>query len=237
MFFPSCSELGCLIKPTAANAAWGKKLNTYRKDESMEIKICGLTEKKEGDYLNKYGADYAGFVLFYPKSKRNIDITQAKEIMDTLNSSIKRVAVTVSPDEEQLSQIADAGFDYIQVHGKLPQNMIFSCSLPILRAFNVTDMENFEIYRHNPQIAGYVFDALEPGSGVSFDWNLLKQIPRDGKRLFLAGGLDAGNVSQAIRAVKPEGVDVSSGVEFDNRNGKDPDKIQAFIAAVRNTGY
>lgn len=199
----------------------------------MKIKICGLTETREAAYLNRYQADFAGFILFYPKSKRNNTIVQAKEIMKKLDPAIRRVAVVVSPTEDQVEEIEQAGFDYIQIHGKLSQKLLSQITLPVLRAFNVTDMKNYEQYHSNPKIAGYVFDAAEPGSGATFDWNLVKQIPRDEKLLFLAGGLHPGNVAQAIESIRPDGVDVSSGVEYENQPGKDPDKIEKFILAAR----
>lgn len=201
----------------------------------MKIKICGLTQKKEAEYLNQAHVDFAGFVLFYPKSKRNNTIFQAQEIMQALSPDIKRVAVVVSPSREQITEIEQAGFDYIQIHGNLPQEILSHISLPVLRAFNVTDMEEYPSYHNSPQIAGYVFDAVEPGSGTTFDWNLVKQIPRDEKFLFLAGGLHPDNVSQAIQTLHPDGVDVSSGVEYDHTQGKDPNKIKHFVSAVKHT--
>jgi len=199
----------------------------------MKIKICGLTETREAAYLNRHHADFAGFVLFFPKSKRNNTIAHAREIMEQLDPAIKRVAVVVSPTEEQIEKIQLAGFDYIQIHGNLSPELLSHISLPVLRAFNVTDMGNYEQYHRNPRIAGYVFDAAEPGSGTTFDWNLVKEVPRDEKLLFLAGGLHPGNVAQAIAAIQPDGVDVSSGVEYGNQPGKDPDKIEKFISAAR----
>lgn len=200
----------------------------------MKIKICGLTQKKEAKYLNKHQIDFAGFVLFYPKSKRNNTISQAKEIMQMLAPDIKRVAVVVSPTREQISQIEQAGFDYIQIHGNLPHKLLDQISLPVLRAFQVTDLTEYPAYQNCPQIAGYVFDAFKPGSGTTYDWNLLKQLPRDEKLFFLAGGLCPDNVSQAIQTLHPDVVDVSSGVEYDNILGKDPEKIQKFVSAARN---
>ena len=105
--------------------------------------------------------------------------------------------------------------------------------IPVLKAFNVKDMEQFEYYSSCPQIAGYVFDAAEPGSGKTFDWSLMERVPGDGKLLLLAGGLCPENVAQALREVKPDGVDVSSGVEYDDMPGKDPEKIMHFVREVR----
>lgn len=199
----------------------------------MIIKICGITSIADTEYLNKYQVDFAGMVLFFPKSKRNITIPTARKLINNLKESIKSVAVVVEPTYEQLMQIADAGFDYIQIHGSLTNELILQCPLPILKAFNVHDMGQYEQYRSYEQIAGYVFDAAEPGSGTTFDWNMLNTLPRDGKLCLLAGGLNSDNVAKAILAVSPDGVDISSGVEYTDRPGKDPDKLHAFITAVR----
>lgn len=202
-----------------------------------KIKICGLTSPAEARYLNENHVDFAGMVLFFPKSKRNISIEQAKDIMAALDASIKRVAVVVSPSIEQIRQIEAAGFDYVQIHGEIPETETeaeAAIAIPILKAFNVSDMGSYEKYHNDSRIAGYVFDAIEPGSGKTFDWKLVDNIPRDEKLLLLAGGLNPDNVRMAIEAVHPDGVDVSSGVENDNGAGKNPERIRAFAIAVES---
>ena len=200
---------------------------------NTKVKICGLTSPAEARYLNENHVDFAGMVLFFPKSKRNISIEQAMEIMAALDASIKRVAVVVSPSIEQIRQIEAAGFDYVQIHGEIPQPES-AIAIPILKAFNVSDMGSYEKYHNDSRIAGYVFDAIEPGSGKTFDWRLVDNIPRDEKLLLLAGGLNPDNVRMAIEAVHPDGVDVSSGVENDDGAGKNPEKIHNFVVAVKS---
>lgn len=201
----------------------------------MKIKICGLTSPKEAAFLNQHQVDYAGMVLFFPKSKRNISPEKAKEIIKALHPTIRKVAVVVSPTLDQVAQIEKLGFDYIQIHGALSEALLSEIHLPILKAFNVSDLEQYNFYHKCSGIAGYVFDAHTPGSGQTFDWNLISQIPRDEKMLFLAGGLSPDNVAQAISLVHPNAVDVSSGVEYDNLPGKDPAKIAAFVRQVRSS--
>ena len=203
-------------------------------NSNTKIKICGLTSPAEARYLNENHVDFAGMVLFFPKSKRNISIEQAKDIMAALDASIKRVAVVVSPSIEQIRQIEAAGFDYVQIHGEIPETEAEAAkAIPVLKAFNVSDMDSYEKYHNDSRIAGYVFDAIEPGSGKTFDWKLVDNIPRD-EKLLLAGGLNPDNVRMAIEAVHPDGVDVSSGVENDNGAGKNPDKIHDFVAAIKS---
>ena len=206
-------------------------------NSSTKIKICGLTSPAEARYLNENHVDFAGMVLFFPKSKRNISIEQAMEIMAALDASIKRVAVVVSSSIEQVRQIEAAGFDYVQIHGEIPETETeaeAAIAIPILKAFNVSDMGSYEKYHNDSRIAGYVLDAIEPGSGKTFDWKLVDNIPRDEKLLLLAGGLNPDNVRMAIEAVHPDGVDVSSGVENDNGAGKNPERIHDFVAAVKS---
>lgn len=206
-------------------------------NSNTKVKICGLTSPAEARYLNENHVDFAGMVLFFPKSKRNISIEQAMEIMAALDASIKRVAVVVSPSIEQVRQIEAAGFDYVQIHGEIPETETeaeAAIAIPILKAFNVSDMGSYEKYHNDSRIAGYVFDAIEPGSGKTFDWKLVDNIPRDEKLLLLAGGLNPDNVRIAIEAVHPDGVDVSSGVENDDKAGKNPEKIHDFVAAVKS---
>lgn len=215
--------------------------------EHVKIKICGLTTPEEAAYLNEIHADFAGMVVFFSKSKRNISLEQTKKIKQQLLPEIKTVAVTVAPTLDQITQIKEAGFDLIQIH-KSPAELskktaeaiaafASSVSLPIVKAFNVSDIEDYALWNTCPNVAGFVFDAAEPGSGKVFDWTLLQTLPRNEKLFMLAGGLTPENVSSAIRILHPDGVDVSSGVEFadKNRPGKDPKRIRAFAEAVQNT--
>ena len=231
-------EKGYISDEKLKNFETNKDINTkinLDTNSSTKIKICGLTSPAEARYLNENHVDFAGMVLFFPKSKRNISIEQAKEIMAALDASIKRVAVVVSPSIEQVRQIEAAGFDYVQIHGEIPETEAEAAkAIPILKAFNVSDMDSYEKYHNDSRIAGYVFDAIEPGSGKTFDWKLVDNIPRDEKLLLLAGGLNPDNVRMAIEAVHPDGVDVSSGVENDDKAGKNPEKIHDFVAAIKS---
>ena len=193
------------------------------------VKVCGLTDTMEADYLNKNKVDFAGFVLFFPKSKRNISIEKAEQIMAELDENIKKVAVIVSPDESEIQQINGSGFDYVQIHGEIKDRLLEQISKPVFKAFNIKDIKNIHKYQNNAKIVGYVFDAAAPGSGKVFDWSILNDIKRDAKTFILAGGLNDSNVREAVKLVNPDVVDVSSGVEYDSGRGKDPEKIKQFI--------
>lgn len=212
----------------------GEELGKLIDLNTTMIKVCGLTEVREAEYLNRLKIDFAGFVLFFPKSKRNISIEKAEEIMKHLDKNIKKTAVVVSPAKEQIIDICNSGFDYIQIHGKIEEEVLKMAQIPVLKAFNVDDMDEFKMYSSNEKIAGYVFDAAEPGSGRTFDWDILSQIERDGKLFILAGGLNPDNVRKAVAAINPDMVDVSSGVENDDGFGKDILKIEKFVKQIRN---
>lgn len=201
----------------------------------MKVKICGLTSAADAETMNRLRPDYAGVVLFYPRSKRNRTPEQAREILAALHPSVRPVAVVVSPTEEQLREIAALGFFAVQIHGSVPDALLKRCPLPVWKAFQEAELPEFDRYRGIAKITGYVFDAAEPGSGKTFDWNRLKELPRDGKLWLLAGGLTPENVAAAIAAVKPDGVDVSSAVEYgDGREGKDAVKAERFLRAAKS---
>lgn len=198
-------------------------------NRAVLVKVCGLTDTVEADYLNKNKVDFAGFVLFFPKSKRNISIEKAEQIMAELDENVKKVAVIVSPDESEIQQINGSGFDYVQIHGEIKDRLLEQISKPVFKAFNIKDIKNIHKYQNNAKIVGYVFDAAVPGSGKVFDWSILNDIKRDAKTFILAGGLNDSNVREAVKLVNPDVVDVSSGVEYDSGSGKDPEKIKQFI--------
>lgn len=216
-----------------------------------KIKICGLTSTEEALWVVEERVDYAGIVLFYPKSHRNMEVAEARELLLILKAgkalsgeSLRTVAVTVSPTPKQVEEIQSVGFDRIQVHGELSKASFDVIQIPMICAFNGFDREAYEKFHHCEKVEAYLFDAGTPGSGQVFDWDVLRQLPRDEKPVFLAGGLNSDNVRQAIREVRPDVVDVSSGVERDVpigvkrdgsvRVGKDREKIRAFVKAVRN---
>ena len=195
------------------------------------IKICGIKSAREAAYLPSE-VDYAGFVLFYPKSKRNVSIETARKAFTALESGIKKVAVTVKPTLSQLFEIEKAGFDYVQIHGEVLPEIFEKTAIPIIKAFNVSDLNELEKYAGKECVKAFVLDSAVPGSGKSFDWEIVNRLDTLGKPVILAGGLDPENVGEAIKTIHPYGVDVSSGVE--GENGKDESKIKAFVQAVRN---
>ena len=215
------------------------------------MKICGMVRREDVEAANAYRPDYAGFVLFFPKSKRNLPLNEAAKLIDMLDPGIRSVAVTVSPTAGQAKEIEEAGFDMIQIHGELDQEVYNILTIPILRALNVKEGETLESQMQSSRpetgkdkIIGYVIDSKKPGSGKTFDWTLLQdpafRAELTGKRqkLILAGGIDEGNVGEAIRLVKPDVIDLSSSVELADAGGrprgKDPEKMRIMIRKVHD---
>lgn len=219
-------------------------------DRKMQVKICGITSEEEIEKLNELKADYAGFVLFFQKSKRNLELPTAAKLRAKLKYS-KAVAVTVSPSPEQAKQIEEAGFDIIQVHGELFEEVRDNCKLPIWRAVNISaqSADDIKAVLTDEGISGVVFDGAVPGSGESFDWHVFdsmiqqfRPLPEEDNKLkkcfVLAGGLTPDNVVDAIQILNPDVVDVSSGVEYGDKEkkGKDPDKVEKFMKNARSIG-
>ena len=211
--------------------------------KKTEVKICGITSEADARLLIKYGADYGGMVVFYPKSKRDITIDEAGRLVKILKESdIKTVAVTVSPDTDKLRQIQDNGFDYIQIHGELYEDVYNESRIPIIRAVNIGKNDNMDDIKksvseaaHKDKIVGILLDAGIPGSGKTFDWNGVKELELKEKKLFLAGGLNSLNVAAAVKCAMPDVVDISTGVEYDDIliKGKDEKKVKEFILNAR----
>ena len=211
--------------------------------KKTEVKICGITSEADARLLIKYGADYGGMVVFYPKSKRDITIDEAGRLVKILKESdIKTVAVTVSPDTDKLRQIQDNGFDYIQIHGELYEDVYNESRIPFIRAVNIGKNDNMDDIKksvseaaHKDKIVGILLDAGIPGSGKTFDWNGVKELELKEKKLFLAGGLNSLNVAAAVKCAMPDVVDISTGVEYDDIliKGKDEKKVKEFILNAR----
>ena len=213
----------------------------------MKIKICGITNEKEADYLNDNKVDFAGFV-FYEKSKRNITIDKARLIMNRLDSNIKKVAVMVSPTLEEVIDKEDDGFDVIQIHGEIDEAILDRTRKKVWCAINLSDEEYDDKMRwlmglkpnQYRKITGIVIDSKNFGSGQTFDWQqnidkLESKVFKD-KTFILAGGLNSDNVGEAISILHPDIVDVSSGVEANvDKVGKEKRLIDDFVLAVKQT--
>lgn len=197
----------------------------------IKIKICGLFRDCDIDFVNEAMPDYIGFV--FAKSRRQVSAEWAEAMRPKLRSEIMPVGVFVN---EPLANVArllkDNIIEMAQLHGDENEQYIHELKLltnkPILKAVRVLSREDIEAAQ-DTAADFLLLDNGAGGTGESFDWSLVGQMK---KPFFLAGGLKAGNIEQAIAATNPYAVDLSSGVETDGR--KDRDKILEIVRRVRN---
>lgn len=198
-----------------------------------ELKICGLSRLEDVIAVNRFGADYAGFV-FFKESKRYIDPYKAGELIELLRSDIKSVGVFMDePLDSVISAARISGVEMIQLHGHESEEYVEyvkrTLERPVIKAFKADEEGALE--RALNTSADYILIDSGAGTGKKFDWSILKDFGRD---YFLAGGLDPESVGEAISMLEPFAVDVSSGVETDGV--KDAEKIEKFINAVKLGG-
>jgi phosphoribosylanthranilate isomerase len=210
---------------------------------AVTVKICGLKSFEALDAAIACGADMVGFVFFAP-SPRNVGIPAARALGAHVGRRALKVALTVDADDELLGDIVAAlKPDLLQLHGHETVERVAVVrsrfGLPVMKALPIASRADLSPIRLFARVADrLVFDARAPkeatrpgGLGTPFDWALLEGVD-PGVPFLLSGGLDAGNVGEALRLTRAPGVDVSSGVER-APGVKDAERICAFVRAVR----
>lgn len=209
---------------------------------TVAVKICGLREAEHVDAAARSGAALTGYV-FFPKSPRNVSIAEAAALTSRVPSGVRKVALVVDANDEFLSAIVDgAGVDTLQLHGHETPERVQAVrdmfGLAVIKALPIANLGDVETARNYQDAADILlFDAKPPkdatrpgGNALAFDWTLLSDTSWSVPWM-LAGGLDASNVTEAIRISGTKMVDVSSAVE-DDKGRKDVQKIHDFIAAA-----
>ena len=211
-------------------------------------KICGITRVADALAAANAGADAIGLV-FWPGTPRCVEIPRAREIADALPPFVTKVALFVDPSPADVRSVLDAvPIDVVQFHGDEPRSLCSAFERPYLKAIRVEEgVDLLEYASRYGDASGLVFDTFRAGgmpggTGHTFDWSRLSAAVRAALRtpVILSGGLDPDNVGDAIRAVRPWAVDVSSGVEERGPDGaprkgiKDAVRIAAFINGVRD---
>jgi len=198
----------------------------------VRIKICGITSLDDALLAARLGADALGF-NFWPGSKRFIDPDAARGIVDRLPPWVTPVGVFVNqPPTEVLAAAARAGVGTVQLHGDEGWDDVNGFAIPAIKALRVAGPESLADM-HRYRVRAFLLDAPSVGfggSGATFDWAVARAAA-ERATVILAGGLVPENVRDAIRAVRPFGVDVASGVER-SPGVKDPDKLRRFVEAA-----
>jgi phosphoribosylanthranilate isomerase len=211
------------------------------------VKICGITNLEDALIAVEAGADALGFV-FYEKSPRNITPETAGTILKQLPSNVEKIGLFVNRFEDAICAVADeAGLSAIQMHGHNENPHVadlIATRRPHLKIVAAISMrqprpESWAMMWSPDIVHAFLLDSGDSsklgGTGERFDWQMTR--PSVGViaslgRVIVAGGLTSLNVAEAIHILKPWGVDVSSGVES-KPGKKDPEKVRAFVAAVR----
>lgn len=194
------------------------------------IKLCGLRRPLDIVAANGLKPEYIGFV-FARKSKRYVEPEKAMALKQLLLPDIKAVGVFVNEELPVVADLLNKGvINVAQLHGSESEEYVAelkkATGKPVIRAFKVATSEDVESAVKSA--ADYILLDAGAGDGVTFDWSIVKDVKRP---FFLAGGLNPENVTDAVAAVHPYAVDVSSGIETDGF--KDIDKMTAFVKAVR----
>ena len=199
-------------------------------EKQVKVKVCGMTSLKDALVAVEGGADAVGFI-FYKKSPRSVTMKTVREIVLELPPFVDTVGVFVDETAEQVNKIADyCNLDIIQLHGNESPTFCKKIRRKVIKAFRIKDMQSVKKIS-NFQVSGFLLDTfsenLHGGTGKVFDWNLALPAKKFGP-VIMAGGLTPNNVQQAVRQIRPYGVDVCSGVESEP-GIKDHKKVRAFL--------
>ncbi len=217
-------------------------MNTLIAGARTRIKICGLREPEHVRVAVDAGADALGFVLYAP-SPRAVSLDVCASLTRTVPAFVTTVALFVNPSPTDVNAaLAAARIDLLQFHGNETEAFCASFGRPYIKAFPVGD--SFDLLQSSQQYASAAAILLDTpsaghgGSGKTFNWQLINPTNTRSRgnvrapRVVLSGGLTAANVADAVSAVRPFAVDVSSGVEI-SRGVKNSDLIEQFCRAVR----
>jgi phosphoribosylanthranilate isomerase len=203
----------------------------------VKVKICGITNLDDAMAAVDFGADALGFV-FFKGSPRYIPCDSAASIIKNLPPFLTTVGVFVNEQPEHIENVITmVGIDVIQLHGEEPPER-YTFTRRVIKAMRVETLESLDpLINYRGEASAFLLDTFTPdlfgGTGKIFNWDIALEAKQFG-RIILAGGLTPDNVAEAVRRVRPYGVDVSSGIEFE-KGRKDFKKMQMFIERAKET--
>jgi phosphoribosylanthranilate isomerase len=196
---------------------------------TIQVKICGICDPPAAHAAIEAGADLIGF--HFCRSDRLVTPEDAKAIVEGLSLRPTIVGVFIDQGQDEVRQIADfVGLDLLQLHGSEPPG--FDAGRPLMKVLKVREgnVPDAKAWPDPIMLDSWSADQ-RGGTGLTWDWESARELLA-ARKVFIAGGLEPGNVGKVVSTFKPYGVDVSSGVESEVRV-KDPDKVKAFVHAVR----
>lgn len=210
---------------------------------SVQVKICGITNEEDALWAVNFGSDFIG-LNFYPESPRKVGIDKARDIAVKLPSFVKSVGIFVNPTIEEIEKVLKiVPLFAVQLHGEEKREDLEKIKsqfrVQTWKAIRIESEESLKKIEDFLGVADQILldtlrDGLAGGTGQTFDWNLAVKAKSFGLPIFLAGGLKAENVKEAILAVEPKGVDAAGGVEKEGHpRRKDIDKMKLFISKAK----
>lgn len=184
-----------------------------------KVKICGIKREDEVLILNQFPVSYAGFI--FAKSKRQVTIEQCNKLSEKLDPRIKRVGVFVNePYDNLMKIITECELDVVQLHGDESVDYIKGIPVKVWKTIPVKDKDSLaKVELYEEHVSGILFETyhekLKGGTGKTFDWHLLESLAIKDVEVILAGGINPSNASEAVNIVKPDILDVNSGLEVD----------------------
>lgn len=204
------------------------------------MKVCGITNADDASVAVGAGADAIG-LIFVPGTPRCVTVETAKAVARVVSPTVWKVGVFVEASINEVNRIArEVSLDVVQLHGDLTPDEAARLAVPFFKVVRVRptdtrgaiDVEALRAYNARAIVLDTFVEGRAGGTGRTFDWELARPVVEAGLSVLLSGGLTPDNVAEAVRRVRPFGVDVSSGVEA--RPGcKNHDKVRAFISNAK----
>ena len=205
--------------------------------QPVKVKICGITQPEQAIQIAQAGADAIGMV--FAKSPRQIDFDVGLKIVKSLPPFVQTIAVFVNPSEHEVEKaINKCGIDMIQLHGTESPDFCKKFANRVIKAWRVKGIEDINLLKsYETTVRGFLLDTWVKdqmgGTGKTFDWSFAKEaVNQLSKSVILAGGLTPENVGDAVKLVKPWGVDASSSLEIEP-GLKDINKVKVFIESAK----